>query len=272
MVVAGCSQPAIALPPNTPAAATVDGHDISMAAYEARLRVSQARDPFAAEAVPSPASSQRLEDFTVEQLIREEIVRQLATPYGITISDQQLVTREAQLQASAGTSSFRGALTRNGFTAASFHDYERALLTEVALVHRLAKDRIAQAQKELASGESFEAAVAKWNDDSGTSAAKGEAGWLRPGDLPEPSLRAAVDALAVGGLTGIVETERGLVIAKALDRRGDLVRLAVILVLAPTVDLFSPQATPAWFIKLVDDRESALKSQGKIVIRVGSSS
>jgi hypothetical protein len=47
------------------------------------------------------------------------------------------------------------------------------------------------------------------------------------------------------------------------------VHLAVILVLAPAVDLFSPQGTPSWFTKFVDDREAALQRAGRIDLKVG---
>jgi hypothetical protein len=76
--------------------------------------------------------------------------------------------------------------------------------------------------------------------------------------------------VAPGSTTGIVQTDRGYVIAKVLDKRDDRLRLAVVLVLAPTVDLFSPQGTPAWFTKFIADREARLRNEGKITIRVGS--
>src|SRR2546430_14170189 len=77
LVVAGalsaCTAPGVSLPFSEPAAAVVDGHTISMKAYQARLEVSRHRDPFTGipEAVPSPAPAQRLQSFTIEQLVRE---------------------------------------------------------------------------------------------------------------------------------------------------------------------------------------------------------
>ena len=270
--LSACIGPAVSLPLAEPAAAVVDGHDISMKAYQARLEVSRHRDPFAGipEAIPSPAPSGRLEDFTLDQLVREEVVRQEAEKRGITISDRAVQARVDSLRARAGAPIFAAALNRNGFTAESFRAYERALLTEVALVAAMAKDRAGSAAHELDSKQSFASVAARWSDDAGTFARGGDAGWLRPADLPEPALASAVQALATGSVSGILRTDRGFTIATVLERRADLVHVAVILVLAPSADLYSPQATPPWFTKFIDDRQAALRRDGKIAIKVGS--
>jgi parvulin-like peptidyl-prolyl isomerase len=271
-LIAGCS-PNVAIPLAAPAAAaTVDGQTIPMAAYQARLKVSEARDPFAGipEAIPSPVPSQRLEDFTIEQLVREAIIEHLAAGRGIVIKDQAVNSRITQLEQSSSRQTFDAALSRNGFTRQSFGDYERALLTEVTLLRAMAKERAASAVRDLAAGESFDAVVAKWNDDTGTASRHGEVGWLRPGDLPEPALRDAVQFLPAGSTSDVVGTNRGFAIARVLERRGEQVHLALILVLAPTVDMLSPQGTPAWFTRFIDDQEAALRRDGKITVTVGS--
>ena len=265
-----CSAPGVSLPFAEPAAAVVDGHDISMKAYQARLEVSRHRDPFVGipEAVPSPASPQRLQTFTIEQLVREEIVRQEAEKRSIRVEDRAVDSRINTLKTQAGATSFTAALQRNGFTSDSFRSYQRALLTEVALLHAMAKDRIDSAARELTAGQAFASVAARWSDDSGTSSRGGDSGWLRPTDIPEAPLAAAVPSLAAGAVTGIVPTNRGYVIATVLERRTDQVHLAVILVLAPAVDLYSPQGTPSWFTKFIDDREAALQRAGRIDLKV----
>jgi parvulin-like peptidyl-prolyl isomerase len=267
-----CNAPGVSLPFSEPAAAVVDGHNISMKAYQARLEVSRHRDPFSGikEAIPSPAPSQRLEAFTIEQLVREEIVRQEAQKRHIGISDRAVQSRIDALKAKAGTASFNAALGRNGFTSDSFRAYQHALLTEVALLQAMAKDRAESAARELKAGDAFAAVAARWSDDSGTAARAGDAGWLRPADIPEPALAAAVEPLAAGGVTGIVPTNRGFVIATVLERRSDQVHLATIVVLAPAVDLYSPQGTPPWFTTFIDDRDAALRRAGRIALKVGS--
>lgn len=271
--LSACTAPAVSLPLSEPGAAVVDGHSISMKAYQARLEVSRHRDPFAGikEAIPSPAPSQRLEDFTIEQLVREEIIRQEAQKRGISVSDKAAQSRIDGLRSHAGGASFGAALARNGFTNDSFRTYQRALLTEVALLDAMAKDRAASAAQDLKTGATFAAVVTHWSDDSGTLARGGDAGWLRPADIPESALAAAVQSLPAGAVTGIIRTNRGYTIATVLDRRSDQVHLAAILVLAPVVDLYSPQGTPSWFTTFIDDRDAALRRAGHIDLKVGSS-
>src|SRR4029077_8956682 len=105
-------------------------------------------------------------------------------------------------------------------------------------------------------------------DDTGTFSRGGDTGWLRPADIPEPSLAAAGQSLPARSLTGIVATNRGDVTATVLERRTDQVHLAIILVLAPTVDLFGPIGTSTWFTKFIDDREAVLRRAGKIDLKV----
>jgi parvulin-like peptidyl-prolyl isomerase len=269
--LSACTAPGVSLPFSEPAAAVVDGHTISMKAYQARLEVSHHRDPFAGipEAIPSPAPAQRLQTFTIEQLVHEEIVRQEADKRGIRVDDRAVDSRLSTLKTQAGTISFDAALKRNGFTTDSFRSYQRALLTEVALLHAMAKDRADTAARELTGGQAFAAVAARWSDDSGTYTRGGDAGWLRPAEIPEAPLAAAVQSLAAGSVTGIIASNRGYVIATVLERRTDQVHLAVILVLAPAVDLYSPQGTPSWFTKFIDDRETALHRAGRIELKVG---
>lgn len=272
VLVCGCSPQSISPPFSEPAAAVVDGHVITMAAYRQRLGVSRHRDPFLGipEAAPSPLPAQRLEDFTIEQLIREEIIRQEAAKRGISVSDQAVSQRIDRLKGDSGDSTLQSALDRNGFTADSFRSYERALLTEVALLDAMAKNRIQSAAKGLAKGQPFAAVAAQSSDDTGTAGKGGDVGWLRPEDIPERPLATVVQSLATGGTSDVVRTNRGYVMATVLGRQNDQVHLAVILVLAPTVDLFSAQGTPAWFTTFLADRETMLHRDGKLEVKVGS--
>jgi parvulin-like peptidyl-prolyl isomerase len=270
--LSGCTAPGVSLPFAEPAAAVVDGHAITVKAYLARLEVSRHRDPFFGipEAIPSPAPAQRLQAFTIEQLVREEIVRQEAETRRIGVSDHTVQSRIDALQARSGAAQFGAALRRNGFTNESFRAYQRALVAELALLQAMARDRADSAARELKAGQGFASVAARWSDDTGTYARGGDAGWLRPAEIPEPALAAAVQSLDAGAVTGVVPTNRGYTIATVLERRNDQVHLAVILVLAPAVDLYSPQGTPSWFTKFTDDREAALRRAGRIELKVGS--
>lgn len=266
----GCTTQ-VSLPFQEPAAATVDGHSISMKAYQARLEVSRHRDPLAGLTLAGPSPrAQRIEDFTIQQLIREEIIRQEADRRGIRITDGQVDARVAQLRGRAGGARFDAALARNGFTASSFREYQRAYLTEVAVVKTMAHERIASAAVALSGGASFIAEASQWSDDTGTRFRGGDAGWLKPSDLPEASLQTAIQPLSKGGRTGIVSTSRGFVIAAILDQQGERVHLAVILVLAPDADLYTTESRPSWFEQWVGDRQRSLQRDGRIQVYVGS--
>ena len=268
--LAGCTTQ-VPLPFQEPAAAVVDGHVISMKTYQARLEVSRHRDPLAGLTMAGPSPpAQQLEDFTIQQLIREEIIRQEAARRGINISEGQVGRRIALLRSRAGGGAFDAALARNGFTSTSFRDYERALLTEVAVVKAMAHERAASAVVGLSQGASFIAEASQWSDDTGTRFRGGDAGWLKPSELPEPTLQAAVEPLAKGGRTGIVSTSRGFVVATVLDRQGEQVHLAVILVLAPDAELYTVESRPPWLEQWITDRQQALQRDGKLQVRVGS--
>jgi len=266
----GCTTQA-SLPLHQPVAATVDGHSISLKAYQARLDVSRHRDPLAGLTLAGPSPPpQRIEDFTIQQLIREEVIRQEADRRGIRITAGQVDARIAQLRGRAGGARFDAALARNGFTASSFRDYQRAFLTEVAVVKAMAHERIASALVALGRGASFIAEASQWSDDTGTRFRGGDAGWLKPSELPEANLQAAIQLVSKGGRTGIVSTSRGFVIATILDQQGARVHVAVILVLAPDADLYTTESRPPWFEQWVRDRQQSLQREGRIQVFVGS--
>src|SRR2546430_4509710 len=118
LALSACTTPGVSLPFSEPAAAVVDGHSIPMKAYQARLQVSRHRDPFAGipEAIPSPAPAQRLEDFTIEQLVHEEIVRQEAEKRGITVADKAVQARLAAPRAKGRAAPIDAAPRPHGLT------------------------------------------------------------------------------------------------------------------------------------------------------------
>jgi hypothetical protein len=134
----------------------------------------------------------------------------------------------------------------------------------------MAHERAASAAVALAHGASFIAEASQWSDDTGTRFRGGDVGWLKPTDLPESSLATAVGLLPTGGRTGIISTSRGFVIATVLDRQGEQIHLAVILVLAPDADLYTVESRPPWFEQWVQDRRQSLERDGRVQLRVGS--
>lgn len=271
-VLAAACTTKMAVPFFEPAAAVVDGHDISMRAFKERLEVSRHRDPLAGleAALPTPLPAQRLEDFTIEQLVREEIIKQEAERRGLRVAEGAVDSRVAALREKAGAGNFDAALSRNGFTPESFRAFQRALLREVALVKAMAQGRARAAEDALKAGRPFAEVAGAWSDDAGTALRGGEVGWVEPAELPEPELAAALSGLPAGGRTGVTDSQRGLVIATALERRDGEVHLAVIVVLAPVADLYTAESRPAWFDRWVRNRKDTLATAGRLELKVGS--
>jgi len=271
LLAAGCS-PRVSAPFLEPGAAVVDGHDVPMRVYRERLEVSRHRDPLAGieAAVPTPLPAQRLEDFTIDQLVREEIIRQEAERRGIKVSDRAVDARIATLRSRGNADAFEAALRRNGFTSESFKGFQRALLTEVALVRAMARERVRAVEEGLRSGRPFASVAGQWSDDLGTAAKGGDVGWIAPGELPEPELAAAVKTLDAAGQPSTTETARGYVVAAAVERHSEEVHLTVIVILAPAIDLYSAESRPSWFDRWVSNRRESLASSSRIQFRVGS--
>lgn len=79
-------------------------------------------------------------------------------------------------------------------------------------------EKLAEIQKKLEAGESFADLAREYSEDYGTAEQGGDLGYIQAGDLPE-SLGAAVDQLAVGEVSGLVESELGVHLIKLLDEK-----------------------------------------------------
>jgi len=79
-------------------------------------------------------------------------------------------------------------------------------------------EKLAEIQKKLEAGESFADLAREYSEDYGTAEQGGDLGYIQAGDLPE-SLGVAVDQLAVGEVSGLVESELGVHLIKLLDEK-----------------------------------------------------
>ena len=79
-------------------------------------------------------------------------------------------------------------------------------------------EKLAEIQKKLEAGESFADLAREYSEDYGTAEQGGDLGYIQAGDLPE-SLSAALDQLAVGEVSGLVESELGVHLIKLLDEK-----------------------------------------------------
>jgi len=79
-------------------------------------------------------------------------------------------------------------------------------------------EKMAEIRKALDAGEEFAELAREYSEDYGTSEQGGDLGYLQPGDLPAP-LEGALDQLAVGEVSGVVESDLGLHLLKLLDEK-----------------------------------------------------
>ncbi|WP_461516195.1 SurA N-terminal domain-containing protein [Porticoccus sp.] len=78
--------------------------------------------------------------------------------------------------------------------------------------------KIAEIEAKLQAGEEFSALASEYSEDYGTAEQGGDLGFIPAGDLPEP-LGLELDKLAVGEVSGIVESELGVHLLKLLDEK-----------------------------------------------------
>lgn len=79
-------------------------------------------------------------------------------------------------------------------------------------------EKMAEIQTKLEAGESFADLAREYSEDYGTAEQGGDLGYLQVGDLPQP-LGDALDQLAVGQVSGVVESELGVHLLKLLDEK-----------------------------------------------------
>ncbi len=79
-------------------------------------------------------------------------------------------------------------------------------------------ETLAEIQKKLEAGESFADLAREYSEDYGTAEQGGDLGYVQVGDLPEP-LGATLDQLAVGEVSGMVESDLGVHLIKLLDEK-----------------------------------------------------
>ncbi|TNF01562.1 MAG: hypothetical protein EP323_09495 [Gammaproteobacteria bacterium] len=79
-------------------------------------------------------------------------------------------------------------------------------------------EKLAEIQKQLETGESFADLAREYSEDYGTAEQGGDLGYVQAGDLPGP-LGATLDKLAVGEVSGVVESDLGVHLLKLLDEK-----------------------------------------------------
>lgn len=104
-----------------------------------------------------------------------------------------------------------------------FEDEPQALLSQILVGGNDGAERARAALKRVQEGEVFAEVAADVSDDQATKEAKGELGWLSPGELPEALSRVAFEA-PVGKILDPIRTTQGYHVVWVRDRREGQVR------------------------------------------------
>ena len=268
------------------AAATLDGHTVSMSDYKVRLKLYQDAYKLDQAAQPSPGpaldsaagkhSEQQLEDRAVRDLVDEIVVRDDAGKNGISVSDDDVNKELDRLkkayddqaaQATGKPRTFNEELTREGYTLDRFRDQLRDRFYEQRLENKMAHARADIALKQLKAGKDF-AEVAKTYSDSTASQANSEF-TLAAGDLTtiDPKVKPAIDALQPGQLSDSVAVgQNGLWIFRLISRDAGGVKMNGIFIVAPEIELYRAAVRPKWF----SDHVSALERAAHVHYNVGT--
>ncbi|MDP1544706.1 MAG: SurA N-terminal domain-containing protein [Anaerolineales bacterium] len=220
-------EPPTATPP--PSAAIVNGEYITIAEFQAEL----ARFKAAQTALGSAVSDEDANRIVLEDLIAQVLLSQAAREENFNITEADLQSRIDALAAEVGGAEALSAWqSANGYDAASFRialkrSSEAAWMRDKIIASvPLAMEQIhlrqiltyneANAQTALArlnNGEDFDEVAAVYDPVT-----QGELGWVPQGYLLNAQADEAVFALQSGGVSGIIVTDAGFHIFKAVER------------------------------------------------------
>lgn len=223
------STPLPPTPTPPPSVAVVNGEYITEAEYNAEL----ARYKAAQAALGKSVSEEEANKTVLDDLIANVLLAQAARKENFEVTDTDLQSRIDALVSQLGSAD---ALTQwesaHGYDDASFRaDLKRSIEsawmrdkiiadvpTEMEQIHvrQILTYNEADAQsalQELNSGTDFDELAAQYDPVT-----RGELGWVPQGYLLDPKADEAVFALQAGQVSGIVQTEAGFHIFKAVER------------------------------------------------------
>lgn len=273
LLLAGCGVQM----PWTPAA-SMDGASISMADYQARLKLLRYLHDKqvlgdTGRPAPSPnttaghADELKLEDEAVAALVDETLISQEATRRHLGVSEAEV---QAQVDSArklfATQADFDKALNDYGYTADQLRAQLRARITEVKVENSLAADRAAKVVAALKGGATFASVVKTYSDLKSTSP-DGELD-LNPNAQTsiDAKVKPAIDALTPGQTTAAVQGVNGYYVARLVSRTADELRVDVVYVFAPDALHYRTQDRPAWFVSFL----SGLEKSAHVHYNVGS--
>lgn len=220
-------EPPTATPP--PSAAVVNGEYITIAEFQAEL----ARFQSAQTELGNTISDEDANRIVLEDLIAQVLLSQAARDANFNITESELQSRMDALAADIGGTEMLAAwISANGYDEASFRlalkrSIEAAWMRDKIIadvpatmeqihLRQILTYNEANAQAALArlnNGEDFDEVAAVYDPVT-----RGELGWVPKGYLLDPTADETVFSLQAGETSGIIATEAGFHIFKAVER------------------------------------------------------
>jgi hypothetical protein len=278
LLTTACAGPT--LPFGEKPAATFDGGQVSMAAYQVRLKLYQHlydRNRTTTPGTPAPALDStaghaqevRIEDRAAADLVDEALLSQDASRNHLSITEKDIDGEMSAAKTLAGgDAAFQKFLNDYGYDVNTMRQQLRARLTEVRLENKLAADRIDAAVAMLKTGAAFTDVAKKYSDDPQSAATGGELS-LTTDQLKnlDPEVLPALSGLKPGDqTTAPVHATNGWYLFKLLTRDTGGIKVDVVYVFAPDAAHYRVQQRPQWFSTHLSD----LEKNAHIKYNVGS--
>lgn len=220
-------EPPTATPP--PSVAVVNGEYVTLAEFQAEL----ARYKEAQSALGKTVSEEDAARIVLEDLIAQMLLSQAARESNFNLTEADLQSRiEALASEIGGREALSSWQSAHGYDDASFRIALKRSIEAAWMRDKIIADVPATAEQihvrqiltyneadaraaldQLNGGADFDALAARYDPFT-----RGELGWIPPGYLLDPRADEAVFALQPGEYTGVIATEAGFHIFKALAR------------------------------------------------------
>ncbi len=250
--VAGCS--------SNDVAAIVNGEEISKAELDAQVDRLKEQSPQMFEGEEGESRMLDFQRQLLDNMINNVLIRQAAEERGITISDEEIQAQIADLQAGfPSETEFNAALADANLTLADLEQQLRDQLATQRLMEELVGDdevtdeeineyyeqnagqfeeqaavrashilfdpddkaTAEQVLAEVNAGGDFAELATEHSKDPGSAAQGGDLGWSDPARPFVPEFQNALEALSVGEVSELVETEFGWHIIKVEEKRDE---------------------------------------------------
>lgn len=211
-------------------------------------------------------SEEEIRNNVMDRLIQNEVLKESAVKFGLSVSSQEIDDEFTKLAAQRGSES--GSISEEimdlyGWSVSQFKEKVlRPYLLQQKLAEALAEDEeMNQAAEDKAkevlarakAGEDFAALAAEFSDDISNAKSGGELGWFSRG-LMVPEFEEAAFALKAGEISDLVKTQFGyhiIMVSEVKETDGEVaeVRASHILIAGVNVDQYLKDAVEQADIK-----------------------